>query len=265
MKKTISFFIIYFALYQISFTQTIPNSDFENWTTFGGWYDNPDYWTTNNSQIMVASVNKYTTAYHGTLAAQIITGGLPGWCQTQFPLTAHPSNLSAWVMTNISGTDTVFISIVLMSNGNVVDGGLWKYGSNITSYTFISIPITQNVNTIDSAVIHIQSGTNSGTYLIVDYLQFDVSTGIGSSYDGDNNCVIYPNPMTNQTNIRLNGNIPGNSRLTITDSYGKVVRTIENLKPGEFTIERGNLSSGLYFLDFDNGKAIISRTKLLVK
>lgn len=57
---------------------------------------------------------------------------------------------------------------------------------------------------------------------------------------------VYPNPFDRQATFVF-GNIPDLKQLTIYDISGKEVRTYINIVENQFVLQRGNLSSGVYF------------------
>jgi PKD repeat protein len=63
--------------------------------------------------------------------------------------------------------------------------------------------------------------------------------------------VLFPNPTTENTTLRLNLNVPMNLTIQLTDISGKVISATNNtFAAGEnlFTIDSNNLSTGLYFV-----------------
>ena len=65
---------------------------------------------------------------------------------------------------------------------------------------------------------------------------------------------IYPNPATEQITVKFASPV-NEGKIQITDINGKLVRRIEHVSGEQFTIERDEISSGTYFLQFEeNGK-----------
>lgn len=77
--------------------------------------------------------------------------------------------------------------------------------------------------------------------------------------------VLYPNPMENKATININGDyLISNGLLKITDLLGREIRN-KKFKTNSVTLEKGNLSSGIYLIElFDNNKFISSK-KLIIK
>jgi hypothetical protein len=74
---------------------------------------------------------------------------------------------------------------------------------------------------------------------------------------------IYPNPFSHQTTLRTNTSMK-NSRLVIYNSFGRVVKQIENISGQEYTLDRENLLSGLYFISLVQDGEIIANDKLVI-
>lgn len=157
---------------------TIPNGDFENWTTT----PLPENWKTNSCPLCLPPFETYivrqeASAYHGQFAAKFIYNSVYiAWAENKFYIPGHPSNLTAYVKCNLYGPDTVAIKIKLFHNSAVADSGYWLGTASTTGYMKISIPITQNASKVDSALIRIEGGqkkvSGGSTEFCVDNLSF---------------------------------------------------------------------------------------------
>jgi len=78
----------------------------------------------------------------------------------------------------------------------------------------------------------------------------------------ETNTFIFPNPATNYFNIDRSNFSDGNIQLSISDISGKEVLQIPNLTKN--TVDISHLSSGLYFVNIDNGKYKTSK-KLVIE
>ena len=72
--------------------------------------------------------------------------------------------------------------------------------------------------------------------------------------------IIYPNPADNSTTIQFN-NSSVNHTLTLSNMLGKQVLKASNVR-GSYVIERGNLASGIYFVQITDSKGQTSTQKL---
>ena len=89
-------------------------------------------------------------------------------------------------------------------------------------------------------------------------------SGINNIQGKQEGSVVCPNPFQTQTTIRLstNDNLE-NAQLLIFDIYGNNERSLP-MNSKEITIDRQNLSSGLYFYRITNNGLIIASGKLVI-
>src|SRR6185312_4330983 len=83
-------------------------------------------------------------------------------------------------------------------------------------------------------------------------------TGIASQSIETENISIFPNPFTSQTTIAFSQE-QKNSTISITDVLGKEIRK-QTFSGREFIIEKGEMSSGIYFVRIvDENKNAMTR------
>jgi hypothetical protein len=234
----------------------IPNSDFENWYNVGGWFDNPDYWNTNNSQVVTTVVRPDSDAYSGMLAMLLYNNGImrPS-AITKFPASGNVNSMVGYVKLKLILNDTVMITLRELSNGIVVDSGRWIGLSDILNYTQITIPVTQNNNSIDTVEIEITGGNKNnlifeGTSFLVDHLQLNQPSVVIECPVFDDAFAAYPNPVSDF--ITMKKNII-TSKIEIIDSKGVIVKQII---PDQFDVNQldfyqvnvASLATGIYYV-----------------
>ncbi|MFT5858411.1 MAG: hypothetical protein ACI865_000498 [Flavobacteriaceae bacterium] len=79
----------------------------------------------------------------------------------------------------------------------------------------------------------------------------------------ENNLKIYPNPFSVATTFRLNENIK-DARLIVYNSYGRVVKQLENISGLTFTFAREDLLSGMYIVRVIQDKKIVTTAKIVI-
>jgi hypothetical protein len=72
---------------------------------------------------------------------------------------------------------------------------------------------------------------------------------------------VYPNPFTEQITITFSDE-QINTVIKLLDLNGKAIRVL-NISGIEYKIERGDLTAGIYFLQINNGKNIITKKVIL--
>lgn len=142
-------------------------------------------------------------------------------------------------------------------NGN--GGGCNEYVANTivgTTTTQIMIPATQVasggiVNTTNSVI---------GRGGIVTTL----CTTVGMNEINNHTTIsVYPNPFISFTTIQLNLTI-NNGELNIINVYGQQIKKIKNISGQTITLNRDNLSSGLYFIRVTQDNKVIATDKLII-
>lgn len=76
---------------------------------------------------------------------------------------------------------------------------------------------------------------------------------------------VYPNPMRDFTSIAFNNPLHIRHRLSIYNTQGKVVISLDNITSEEVKIERGNLTAGLYLIRLRDEHEIRAEGKLLIE
>ena len=149
----------------------IPNGDFENWNGM------PilDLWRTNSCPVCASPDDRYivikdSTSYQGQFAAKFIRRVSNSWADNKFAVSTYPTNLLAYVKTNLPGVDSVSIGIELFKNMSLIGSGKWVGTSSISNYTLINIPVSTNTIVPDSAFIRIVGGKGANSEFWVDHL-----------------------------------------------------------------------------------------------
>jgi hypothetical protein len=92
--------------------------------------------------------------------------------------------------------------------------------------------------------------------------------GLVSMYEKDSpelTVSAFPNPFTEYTTLQLNGPKNREFWMNLLNSQGQIIRSINNLRPGQIKIERDNLASGLYFFQLMTGQQVVAGGKLIIK
>lgn len=74
---------------------------------------------------------------------------------------------------------------------------------------------------------------------------------------------IFPNPFSSSTVIQTSVNLK-NASLTICNSYGQIVKRVENISGQTISVSRDNLASGLYFIRLTEEDKIMAVEKLVI-
>ena len=154
--KTFFTLFLFLMTAGISFAQTIPNSDFENWNTVN-LYEDPQGLTTSNLQAFILSqspvVTKSTDKHSGSYAAKLetkiigsdtiaglITNGMfnNGGFGGGIPFTQRFDSLTFWAKYNLAAGDTAVLAVFAKYLGNTVGYALKRIGGSSNTYTKFS-------------------------------------------------------------------------------------------------------------------------------
>ena len=246
------------------FSQSVPNSGFENWYNVGGWFDDPVDWRSNNTSIMAPGVYRDSVAYQGILSMQVANvTSIPGYVYSVFPRMQFPTSITAEIRSNILSGDTCFLKARIFYNGTVVDSGIYDCTISLAGWTHINIPVSPIGAYVDTVEISVTAGQQVGSWISVDELNIETLTNI-SPLTAKPGFQIFPNPMTESAEIKLKDESGTPSEIRISDLSGKVIRIqdIRNLQ--QIRIERGDLSAGCYFLCLYSNQNDLGSVKLLV-
>lgn len=78
-----------------------------------------------------------------------------------------------------------------------------------------------------------------------------------------NSVSIFPNPFSSETTLKTNTSF-NNVTLTIYNALGKEVKKINHISGTEVKIEKGDLTTGIYFIDLTSNSKRITTKKLII-
>lgn len=253
-------------------SQTMPNSNFENWTAKT--IDKPNSWSSWGN-----GVTKTTSSVSGSAIRLETTLDICGGPSSSGLTNGHLSNFSGpkggvpyvnmidtlrgyYKYTSI-GMDTANISINLTKNGTIVGGG-WKQLVANSNYVYFEVPIYSSISP-DTMRIDIQSSkwpttiANIGSGLYIDNLSLKSQIlGIFENNLSKHDLIVYPNPAESIMYIKNTSN-KLLENITVYDAIGKEIisqKIDDNSIP--FKIDLSNLKSGIYFYSIktDDGNSI---------
>ena len=134
-----------------------------------------------------------------------------------------------------------------------------------TSWTQLGVQSAFPLELGDTAIVLLNGGLTGGPsqgYGYFDLINLQPATGI-NSLELQQSLKLSPNPFNNQTTLRLDQSVR-NASITISNSFGQVVRRIENMNGHTIVLDRDNLKRGLYVMCLTENKKIIAQTKLFI-
>ena len=89
------------------------------------------------------------------------------------------------------------------------------------------------------------------------YFRSELRTSISKNII-DLNYIVYPNPFTDYTTIKLSDAVH-TQKIELIDIHGRILRTIDNVISNSVTIHRENLPSGIYFIRIHSDKTYVKK------
>jgi hypothetical protein len=283
MKKIIFSIHVLFSIMSITFGQTIPNGNFENWNKF--LFEYPAGYPFNSAKDaamyygvnLPSTIEKVTDAYDGSYAVKLsshIVGtdsifgyfvntnpdNDPDHWHGGFALTEKPTGITGFYKANFVANDSAIIVVNFNKNGSSIGTYVYKIGGNTSSYTSFSFTFNPPLPaTPDSVQLGYVCGDPfnqiiyDGSWIILDKISF---TGISTQPVGMNGS--FENWETDSVltlkDWYVNSNPKAISRTT--DAYmGTYAVSIETLSDNQGGIDIGAIGTGQWtYLGLVGGK-----------
>ncbi len=127
--------------------------------------------------------------------------------------------------------------------------------------------IDSTVNLICTSPTYLSSFMNYASGIILHVENYGINiidpcfTGI--EFIPQTPITIFPNPFSTSTTLQFT-TTPKNAELNIYNLYGQEIKTIKNISANKIEIDRGDLSSGIYFVRLVEGNILIGTGKIIV-
>jgi hypothetical protein len=106
--------------------------------------------------------------------------------------------------------------------------------------------------------------TDNNGCIATDTVNISIATEI-IDLNSSSKILLYPNPTNQNTTLEFDNSSQDICTLTIYDTQGRLVRTINGITADKSEIETNNLTSGLYFLQLRTDKKVIATSKLKIE
>lgn len=262
--------------------QNILNNSFENWTPVS--WEEPNGWLTFSSWALgqpTLPCNKTTDSYAGTYAIELTTilstnndtlwGAATNGDFGQMgpeggePFSGSPVAVECYYKYAPVSGDQAGIQIEFFQNGSSV--GSYGTGINTAAGTYTLWNQSVSAMTPDTVLIMLWAGNNIGSQLKVDNIDIVFSVGVAEGLTVEK-IVSYPNPATDELNIRFNLENNNNVVINLIDITGKTLTTknMGNISAGTYreTFNTSNFASGIYFIEFNLGEEKVTE-RFIVK
>ena len=166
-------------------------------------------------------------------------------------------------------SDGTFLYGMTTKGGEQGSGTVFKIKPDGTEYSKIvdfkglengSYPYG-SLNSLDNALYGMTIG--GGAYNTGVIFKIDLSYHAGiADYKIDSDISIFPNPFSTLINVQTKNDLKG-ATLILYNSLGEVVREIKNISGKKFSIPRGNLPNGPYFISITQHGEMITTRKII--
>ncbi len=223
----------------------------------------PDNFCPGQSSIIynIDEIPGYPTSYQWTL---------PSGCQyynysgNQITVNCSQNALSGYITVKpvnscgVCDSSSLFITVnpsiptpVITQSGNTLSSNATSGNQWYNNSTGLVVAISQTFSPTESGVYYVIVSNGTCSSLKSNLIDFTYGTSISEFNEIGMN--VYPNPATNQLNIRIDQKLIG-SAFSFTDFLGRKVITGQ-LTSENTVVELGNLSKGIYLLRIgENGQ-----------
>ncbi|MBL0048191.1 MAG: T9SS type A sorting domain-containing protein [Bacteroidetes bacterium] len=255
MKKI---FILSFMTVAISLKAQILNGNFENnsMADLSNWE-----WTCGSISTPDAPPNG------GAWCIEVMGGNLqacfPGYAFQRItsinPLKSY--TLSCWAKATTNFPIGLYFGTI--NNGQIT----LQLGSTTTSNTWTELSVQSNfaLASGDTAIVILHGGLVTGPLLVTglfDLIRMEDVTGIQSISEQAQLTVI-PQPFSSQALLQF-GKTLLNAKIIMYDYLGQAIKQISSVSGNSYTLTRGNLAQGVYFIEVRENEKLIVKKKLLI-
>lgn len=302
-KKTILLTVLIntFLLCNITFSQLIPNADFEEWQQEGSFL-NPIGWGTSNFSVLsiitfnpvfqensdvqsgsscvkLETVEQNISGDIVRVAGLITLGSFDIDLSTRqavvkggIPFSKRPSLLSGYYKYSTSGLDSCVMSIFLTKfnqNTKVSDTigtGLFT-SSNQSEWALFEAPInySSSENPDSMNIVILSSDTSifdTGSTLFVDNIFLDITSSV-SPFCNKDEITVFPNPAKDILTINLNSDIFLNVSYSIINTMGQIVLS-SKLHFYEESLDISKLAPGVYFVKITSENNLLFTKSIVI-
>ena len=151
------------------------------------------------------------------------------------------------------------------ANGNRAEAITYNWDTTTNSWVFDRRQVYSydtNGNKTEYIRYRWDSNANNWVYFLKDvYYWSELTTSISNNIT-DLTYLVYPNPFTDFTTIKLIDTFQ-TQKIELIDIHGRTVRTINNVNSNSVTILRENLPSGIYFIKIHSDDTYVK--KVIIK
>jgi hypothetical protein len=247
---------------------TIPNGDFDNWTTTA--LNLPAGWDRTNGGISLTT-DKHSGNYAVKLVAQQFS-----WSRILTPVTTTiPVGPKIDTVTgyykyiaaggsSVFNIDAGFVQVDVYDKNDLVVAEYIDTMKPVSSYTYFSIPLTNSTNATHMTM-RIFTGAEGSEFFVDDVVLKHIDTTDTGTVVRSIPIVfpvtIYPNPVTDVLHISTDQPAM-NTDIVIIDAMGAIVREQKGVRHMPADVPVSDLAPGTYFCEIKQG-TIVTKEKFV--
>jgi hypothetical protein len=194
------------------------------------------------------------------------------FCVTNIELDTTDANTLLVTIYNgdasISHINYPYIDFIIDNNGDTIanedwSGGFFAHLGN-TSQTYTVATLLDTLPTELICTVYLRYslliGGNGDTTCVLPYPC--LNTSIEQNKNTSVQMKVYPNPAGQFTTVSFTYPNQENYTLIMYDAYGRIVRSISEIKAHQIVIEKGDLTNGIYFIRLQNGMQVLGLEKI---
>ncbi|HHZ64456.1 MAG TPA: PKD domain-containing protein [Flavobacteriales bacterium] len=168
--------------------------------------------------------------------------------------TASPTSITA-------GNSTDFTDL----SANNPTSWSWTFNNGVPGASTDQHPTGIAYNTPGSfdVTLAVTNGQGSDTLVQMGYIEVAAAAEIEEKISNDN-LIIYPNPFNKSAKLVFPNNEQGLYELFLYDMIGNKVNIIQKTTENHYVLEKGNLSTGVYFIEIQ-GTVKTFRDRIIVE
>ncbi len=245
------------------FAQQVPNGGFENWETTPLFSLDPEFWSTDNGQLIVSTVQD-SLPYEGEWGMRVypVPNGLgeEGRASIQIPTTYIPPSLNFHAKWDRTATAGLGVSVTFYNGDDNFYSETWYSPELSSEWTPISIELSQIEPIMTHVIIEVWVSIGDFAagegWLSVDAMSFDGVTGLDDLDAGS--VGLYPNPASNLLFVE---EADTRTSYAIYDAMGKLVSR-DSYESG---VDVSAMPSGNYFIEVLRSDGVLRRSQFVVK
>jgi hypothetical protein len=138
-----------------------------------------------------------------------------------------------------------------------------------TGWSLVTVPMTSLANNT-GVLLRFKATGGGGNVIWVDNINlYDLgNVGVNSLANSTNGFDVYPNPASNEVNVKITSNNAQTSSIKVLNNLGQVmiIKNVSlNVGTNSVQIDTKQLASGIYYVSYDSGNGAVTKKLTITK